>query len=88
MEISAHETFVKIMSGTNIYDMKLRDAEDHDELMSSGDFEVPEEMRLASAIKDNSPRQQISISRVNIGTETSQSSTAKLLPGEEHDMRE
>ena len=50
MEGAAHDTFVKIMSGTYIHDMKLRENEDFDELMSSGDFEVPEEIRLASAL--------------------------------------
>jgi len=48
MENSAEDTFVKILNGTNIFDMRMKEGSD-DELMSS-DFDGAEESRMQSAI--------------------------------------
>ena len=87
MENTAEDTFVKIMNGSNIFDMKVRDGSD-DDLMSS-DFEMAEGDRMQSAINDGSvakPPHQLNISTINMGGDATQSSLK--LPGEEHEKRE
>lgn len=91
MEDAAEDTFVKILSGTNIFDMKLKgeNGSGEDDLMSS-DFELPNEIRMASALYNNqSPHrvQPLNISTINMGMDATQSSI-KLLPGEQHAARE
>lgn len=51
MEDSAEDTFVKILNGTNIFEMKEKGSDD--DLMSS-DFDMQDGERMQSAIVDGS----------------------------------
>ena len=86
MEDSAEDTFVKILNGTNIFDMKEKGSDD--DLMSS-DFDMQDGERMQSAIVDGSMQKnpQLNISTINMGADATQSSI-KMLPGEEHEARE
>ena len=51
MEDSADDTFVKILNGTNIFNLKLKsDGGSGDEDLMGSDFELPDDMRMASAL--------------------------------------
>ena len=72
MEDAADDTFVKILEGTNIFDMKARgDGSGDDELMGS-EFELADDYRMATALDGDrtAPKvQPLDISKVNLGTD-------------------
>ena len=93
MEDAADDTFVKILNGTNIFDMKVKgEGMGADDDLMSSDFELPEEIRMASAMAGTmsgrfSPRvQPLNISSINMGMDATQSSI-KLLPGDPNRTR-
>ena len=81
----ANDTFVKIMSGTNIYDLKQKGEHPDDDLMSSDDNESP---RMEAALKKHgSAGQYLNISAsMNMEVDATQSSI-RLAPQESQDIR-
>lgn len=80
----ANDTFVKIMNGTNIYDLKQKGEHPDDDLMSS-DTESP---RMVAALKDGSIGQYLNISAsMNMEVDATQSSI-RLVAQESQDMRQ
>ena len=77
MEDTAEDTFVKIVSGTDIYALKAKGEGSGDEDLMSSDFELPEQARMSSALAGtrSSPRvQPLNISTINMGLEATSSS--------------
>ena len=51
----ASETFVKIMTGTNIFDMKLNSDEGKEDDLLSSDFDGNDAHHMQAALKDGKP---------------------------------
>ena len=84
-EDAADDTFVKILEGTNIFDLKARgDGSGDDELMGS-EFELADDYRMATALDGDraAPKvQPLDISKVNLGTDAN-----LKLPGDQHEEK-
>ena len=78
----ANDTFVKIMAGTNIYDLKQKGENQAEEDLMSSDTEPP---RMLAALKDGSINQYLNISSsMNMEIDATQSSIRLPAVGDSH----
>ena len=74
------ETFVKIMNGTNLFDMNFKKGIEEEELMINEEFELNEDLSISNPTYRRSPRDNEHSQSVNIGIVIESQSPQKVEP--------